>query len=538
MGIDERFCTRNIDVESGYTRIARDSTTSANVGPNIIGYLDQTSTKDSNSIREESEKLGCDIYKYFAGQTELINGTYLSDVITVNSTDAMGKLLKYLESAAQIYKRGLFFFVLHNSHIHVIHDCAYSTRSCRCKWKTHLPKTLGELRPRLRQAPSIGSFTKRGWGQVIAYFSALPRRGVYLSLGGRRRRLPDGNEYLLDSFTTNTECSEITSMETCGLQGQSELQREEREQNSTSFGTDETRYTKAMRQLRRSSRKEILADKIESMIYKYPTSPIDSICCITEWLYNDDLKHIRADHREFKMVLDLVEKRFTGFTLKDFLYHYNDKHCIPKFRAINMPYDELYYDIATSISIIEKLLMYQFNDDNVAIDYFLRSIYNVLERRIPKLNTIIFHGDKSAGKSYFIDCITNYLLCSGEINTPLNKYGQFALMDCSGKRVIVWDEPNYEKCKVEELKKLLGGGQLKVQTKFKNDQVVNRTPIFITTNNHLSIFDDINFSDRLRVFRWRSCDFLKEYEKYPNPLCVMPLFKHYNILDNNYNYIE
>lgn len=270
---------------------------------------------------------------------------------------------------------------------------------------------------------------------------------------------------------------------------------------------------------------------------KYPISPITQICDTKEWLLDDDLKLVRADSKVFKDVIDMFSKRLCIYNLKDYVVFYNDKECYPYFSCGYTPFNIHYYDLVTSLDVIEKLLYFQFDEDELQVVNFLRTLYDVIERRVPKLNSILILGPSNCGKSYFVDMICNYLLNVGRMGT-LNKYNQFGLADCSGKRIIVWDEPNYESARIEDLKKILGGGEHKVNTKFKNDQAVYRTPVIITTNNHISIITNPSFNDRMRHYIWRPFNFLKDCTKLPNPLCTMEMFKRFKIVDNEYNFIQ
>lgn len=323
----------------------------------------------------------------------------------------------------------------------------------------------------------------------------------------------------------------------CSVSGASEFQYAEEERSKYVPGSAETRNTSAIRSLRRDKGKTLLADKIMKMLVRYPCSPIENICDVKEWIFDDDLQYIRASNRIYLDVLDTFQKRICTFNLKDYVSFYNDEECFPKFSSGPSAFNDIYFDIPTSITVIEKLLNHQFGEDKVQIDYFLRTLYNVLERRIPKMNSIALIGPKSSGKSYFIDMICNYFLNVGRMGT-LNRYNGFNLMDTAGKRLIVWDEPNYERAKLEDLKKILGGGEHKVSVKFKADQAVYRTPVIITTNNYIPLLGDPNFEDRVRSFNWTSASFLKEYTHLPNPLTTIELFKHYNIVDEYYDFIE
>lgn len=383
----------------------------------------------------------------------------------------------------------------------------------------------------------IGSISERGWGCIVAYFCTHGRRGIFVKVAGTRGRLPSGGDSLPQQDASDHGSSTQSILEACPIQGACELQYGEAECSKYSSRKSQDGYTTSIKQLRRQKGAKILADKVMQMLTRYPTSPLSQICDTKEWLFDEDLQYIRADNKMFINALDTFTKRLCTFNMRDFSNFYDDTECYPKFSCGPASYTDIYYDITASLTIIERLMNYQFGEDAVAIDYFLRTLYKVLERKIPKLNTICLIGPASSGKSYFIDMICNFLLNVGRMGT-LNRFNQFGLMDTSGKRIIVWDEPNYERARLEDLKKILGGGEHKVSTKFKGDQAVYRTPVIITTNNNIGIITDPNFNDRMRTFQWTACPFLKECDKLPSPLTTISMFKHFNIIDNNFEYIE
>jgi len=63
--------------------------------------------------------------------------------------------------------------------------------------------------------------------------------------------------------------------------------------------------------------------------------------------------------------------------------------------------NNLYYDVEKSINTANKLLYYQFNNDETEIKSFLLTLYNILDNKIPKLNSICIYSEPSEGKNFF-----------------------------------------------------------------------------------------------------------------------------------------
>lgn len=83
--------------------------------------------------------------------------------------------------------------------------------------------------------------------------------------------------------------------------------------------------------------------------------------------------------------------------------------------AITMDSEEYYYDVDNSVQILDKLLHFQFNSDE-DITHFLREFYLILEKKVPKRNTILVKGPPSSGKNVFFDVFTEYLLNKGTLS--------------------------------------------------------------------------------------------------------------------------
>lgn len=135
----------------------------------------------------------------------------------------------------------------------------------------------------------------------------------------------------------------------------------------------------------------------------------------------------------------------------------------------------------------------------------------------------------SAGKNYVFDAVACYFSSYGKFGTA-NKNNNFTWADGAGKRVLLWNEPNYEQFHVKKIKELLGGDTTRVHVKYKNDVSVQGVPIIILTNNNLNIISHPAFADRLRTYFWQSAEFLKDYDRKINPLFFYKLLSKYNIV--------
>lgn len=488
---------------------------------------------------------------------------YISDVITLQNTELTQRLLEKLNTAS--YKhRGIFFIVSqHGDHIHVVHDCTYSGGSCRCTWRKEVEIKEG-LRGRIRRPRQTGTFRKGDFKKIIKYFTTYGRKCHYFTICGTTKRLYLPSEHLENTGLSN-RLRVQERMEICGTSFYNELQEEQ--PYLQIIGTAKRASNEITRQnTSKRSRSNVVSIRIEKMIWNNLCFPPESIVHLDVWLNDDDLAHIREDNPLFRNAVDVVKSKMCKFTIHDFYTLYTNEECNPHFAAGHTNFYDYYYTVTDTKEIIERLLTFQLYNYPNYIDYingewveteqaiihnsnlpineqinfvenrnnivrtFLQQIYFVLEKKLPKKNTILIHGPVCCGKNFFIDMILNFFINKGQLNNA-NKFNNFPFQDAPNRRIIFWDEPNYEAGAIEQMKNIFGGDSCKVRVKFKEECTVYRTPVFVLTNHHISLITMIEFNPtRMFVYHWKQADFLANYKKKPNPLYTYHLFKDYNIL--------
>lgn len=96
-------------------------------------------------------------------------------------------------------------------------------------------------------------------------------------------------------------------------------------------------------------------------------------------------------------------------------------------------------------------------------------------------------------KIFFFDIVLHVLINFGQIEN-FNKFVLFPLQEAINKRVLFWNEPNYDPGAIETLKMLFGGDTCNVKVKYKNDATIRRTPIIVLSNVDVLPTND--------AFRW------------------------------------
>lgn len=124
--------------------------------------------------------------------------------------------------------------------------------------------------------------------------------------------------------------------------------------------------------------------------------------------------------------------------------------------------------------------------------------------------------------------IFGLLLSYGQLGQA-NRHNLFAFQEAPNKRVLLWNEPNYESSLTDTIKMMFGGDPYTVRVKNRMDAHVKRTPVIILTNNTVPFMYETAFSDRIIQYKWNAAPFLKDYELKPHPMTFFLLLSKYNI---------
>lgn len=183
--------------------------------------------------------------------------------------------------------------------------------------------------------------------------------------------------------------------------------------------------------------------------------------------------------------------------------------------------NKIYYDIDYSCLLIGRLLLEQFNDDIMVVDMFLRDLIDIIDRNIPKINTLYIRGPPSSGKSYFTDTFIDLLWSKATIQN-FNRYVSFPLDGCTDKRVLLWNEPNIAPDMVDNVLPLLEGMDFNVNQKYKSHSVLKRTPIIMTSNvDPWILAQPIHvqaMAHRMKIYNFVAQPWLKDVKHYCSPL--------------------
>lgn len=454
-------------------------------------------------------------------------GFYISDVLPARSYNECIRICQALQDFGRVsYKRGLLLLSIHNKHVHVVHECSFSNKTCRCSFiqKAEIQFGLRRRGRTFRRRHLCNQLEISDLENIFAYYETKERETNYLRIGGTVERMSLKHKGL--QVGQPERCTETGILETCESLDDAELRREEFECNESlrSFGKGNPN-TIQQQHIKRKNKGEVMSSLLETHL----CCPVKGILSLPVWIYHPKLNMYNDADQIVNKVIDNWEKKLCAFTINDFNTLYNQPDVKVYFSCGHNPFDSYYYNIEDSLDLLIALLEDQFHNDSEIITKFVTDLYNVLEKRIPKLNSLLIYSEPSAGKNLFLDCIKDYFLNVGKLQNA-NRYNSFSFQDAPNRRIIFWNEPNYEPSKIETLKEILGGDTTNTPVKYRGEGVLYRTPVLLATNKHLSIMSNPAFKDRIAIYKWHSCPMLKKYKKKPNPLCTYELFKHYGII--------
>nr|WEY02526.1 MAG: non-structural protein 1 [Canine parvovirus] len=260
----------------------------------------------------------------------------------------------------------------------------------------------------------------------------------------------------------------------------------------------------------------------KALLLKYYVSPISAIRDIDEFR-NDDLLSNPNNIKYIQAALDDFGKDLNMLTLKEIYNILSNENIKPIFiRSME------YGNMEESLEWIDELLNYQYKEDVEEIQKFLIGLVDVLDRRIPKCNGFSVIAPPSSGKNFFFDMIFALCLNYGQLGQA-NKHNVFAFQEAPNKRVLVWNEPNYEWCLTDTIKMMMGGDPYNVRVKHSMDTHVARTPVIILSNKPVGFHIESAFEDRIIKHTWEAAQFLKKIELKPYPMSFFSLLNKYNI---------
>lgn len=494
-------------------------------GRGTMASLAKESQENFQYMAEELEKMGSEFFGYVTGQDIKPSSAYISDVIILRDIQLRDQCLDILREYGRSRRNGLFGFSEEGDHIHVIHDCSYTNRSCRDIWISQI-KPFGSVQKTGKPVKYIWEFKRTDWYDVFIYFFVRKRGERAIFIRGESRKIPSNDECV--RWAREFKEREVVSSSDCTDYYECEQQEHKISRRSDAGSTNGRFYEKKAYS---AGKFAYIRQKTKALLRKYYCSPIIAIRDVDEFR-DDDLLCDPKNRDYVEAACEDFGRDLNGMSLRQIYnlltedYNFTDEMELNPYAIFisSMKYDNL----ENSLNIVTELLTFQCNDDESLIIEFLTNLVNILDRKKPKLNTFVVHSPPTAGKNFFFDMIFGFCLSYGQLGQA-NKQNQFAFQEAPNKRVLLWNEPNYESCLTDTVKMMLGGDPYTVRVKNRGDQHVKRTPVIVLTNNVVPFMYEVAFNERIVQYKWNVTPFLKDYELKPHPMTFFLLLSKYNI---------
>jgi Parvovirus non-structural protein NS1 len=186
--------------------------------------------------------------------------------------------------------------------------------------------------------------------------------------------------------------------------------------------------------------------------------------------------------------------------------------------------------IQQSINLIHKWCA----ENNFPIQTLLADIFDVLERKCPKINTFCLHGPPNCEKSYLMRSLIAWFPFFGEAIGGGASYA-FLWQDCVDTAVIFIEEPYITPAEVEQFKLVFEGAETHVHVKNKGDALLQPTPVIVTCNNlpwRWVMGEESALRARMRIYHCREMKWLKDENKYLNPQVWAYLYHLYRNVED------
>ena len=125
-------------------------------------------------------------------------------------------------------------------------------------------------------------------------------------------------------------------------------------------------------------------------------------------------------------------------------------------------------------------LEYMFAENRISIPEMLAWVKLIAEEKLNKINTLILQGPTGTGKSLTLNCLIGKL--NTGIVTRCGDQNQFHFQNLLNKSYALFEEPRISEQTVDDYKLLLEGADFEVNVKHSDPEVLQRIPVFISTN--------------------------------------------------------
>lgn len=446
----------------------------------------------------------------------------------------------YRESVENFKEGGkncLFKFVVkHGDHLHFIHDCPFSNRSCRCF------KFLNVRRGHVNNV-SIKKLQRSDLESIINYHLEDGREALCIQIAGKDYTNLFSGLQNIRHEDNSTECSgDSGNVEVCAHENKILRKRSSEWSDSTKDNERNEGYNSIYqgRGSSRATKSQARQEQIENKILDILTVPIIDFHKTDEWLHSN-FRFTNPNSNEYRQAIQYSKLQFVNKLIRDYKYFYNSKIVQPHWDSLSpSDFQSKYLERKHSLDYMQYLLINHYHPSSIQYDEktskitildsqweapvytYVRELCYFLDKKRDKLNTDCYISPPNAGKTLFFDCVRDFFVNTGTMS-HWNRSNSFPLQMCGDVRLIFWNEPNYEASVERTLLRLLGGDSLNAAQKNQNDTNIAKVPVIVTSNNN-PFPKTQEFKVRVKYHYWRSCALLKNITgKKFHPLAFLDL---------------
>nr|QVW56840.1 MAG: putative nonstructural protein NS1 [Saxicola torquata ambidensovirus] len=506
-----------------------------NVPQNIRKYfesVDKASNRRQGAGREKNldENAGSDEESFQIDEDSKDSSRYSSDVRELYRIPKKRKIIhdvivypdkreacrRIRECLSHGSKSAVQIISWHRDHVHYIHDCSYTESKCRCVRTAML---RGDNRT-IRRHIWTHRYTIKWWNNLTIYLSHNERDLLYIEIGQRIRfRSSEVGGFSVHGSSWNREGTMVEESED-EESFYNTFQCGSLEDESGPVNPDSSQEVKERR--RKSGTKE---DKFIRWLQQYPTSPILAVFKTKQYMDSKFYFWNLKSNRSTKCIEKYQQSFIPRTTTEQFNYL---TKCTPIFAAVHSDVLSYYFSPEESMNVIMELLKFQFEEESEIIQ-FLCDVLIIVDKRKEKCNSLFVYSEPGGGKNYFFDAVCHFYNNVGNV-ANFNKYSQFPLMDCIDRRIIMWNEPDYEPAAIDTIKLLFGGDPCAARVKYNVDTVIFRTPVISLANSNCFPNNEA-FNTRMIRYQWRACPLLKAFNKKVHPLGFYYLLNYFDIFN-------
>lgn len=462
---------------------------------------------------------------------------YLSNIVLVRDNDHHARIIRILRDQVINFPGKFFIWTDEGDHIHIVHDCAYPGGQCRCRIMQN-QDIRGSLQKPLRRVKYVSELDAIDWANVLIYFGVskwpCPQQ---VWIGGRLQRLADYDQSVRWKEMQGRS-REILEREDAragrngeGDESHGQGDRESLRAHSTDNGVQK-RSLEEESTIPKKTKFARIEQSVRSLLSRYYPLPANHIKHILVLDAKNNYLYDPTIEKYYMNACDLFTHIHNKYSFFDFYSLYSNS--TPVFYANDVDPFNYYHDMETSTKFVDRLLRYQFEDDEEKIQYFLVNLRDWFNRLgwdgNSKMNTLMIEGPPNCGKNYFFDMIAAIAYNVGHIGRVCNKTNNFPFQDCVNRRLCIGNEMSVEDSAIEDMKKLCEGIAFNIRVKYQGDKIFTKAPVIVITNNYIDFMHQSAFLGvRVKKYIWNVASFLKESDKKPYPLCLFELYKNYNI---------